>query len=61
MAEDSDNIHDFEAKDSSRILPLGWQILFWGLILWGIYYTVMYTPSLGGWSQEREYSETQKH
>ncbi len=61
MTEDSDNIHDFEAKDSSRILPLGWQILFWGLILWGIYYTVMYTPSLGGWSQEREYSETQKH
>jgi hypothetical protein len=61
MNEDTDNMHDFEAKDTARVLPLGWQILFWGLILFGIYYTVMYTPSLGGWSQEREFSETQKH
>ncbi len=60
MTEDTDNMHDFESKDTARVLPLGWQILFWGLILFGIYYTVMYTPSLGGWSQEREYSETQK-
>ncbi len=60
MTEDTDNMHDFESEETSRVLPLGWQILFWGLILFGIYYTVMYTPSLGGWSQEREYSETQK-
>ncbi len=60
MTEDTDKIHDFEAKDSAKILPIGWRILFWGLILFGIYYTVMYTPSLGGWSQEREFTETQK-
>ena len=59
MTEDTDNIHDFEAKNSAKVLPIGWQILFWGLILFGIVYTALYTPSLGGWSQEREFSESQ--
>jgi hypothetical protein len=59
MTEDTDNIHDFEAKSSAKVLPIGWQILFWGLILFGIVYTVLYTPSLGGWSQEREFSASQ--
>ncbi len=61
MIEDTDNIHDFEAKESAKTLPLGWQLLFYGLILFGIVYTFLYTPSFGGWSQEREYSEIQKH
>ncbi len=60
MADELDDIHDFEAKDTSRKLPLGWQLLFWGLILWGIYYTVAHTPAISGWSQERAYTESLK-
>jgi len=60
MADDSDNIHDFEAKDTARTLPLGWQILFWGLILFGVYYFIAYTPSISGWSQERAYTDSVK-
>ncbi len=59
MAED-DNIHDFEAKATSHALPLGWLLLFWGLILFGVYYFVAYTPSISGWSQERAYTESVK-
>lgn len=60
MAEEMDNIHDFEAPKTAKVLPLGWQILFWGLIAFGVYYTIAYTPVFSGWSQEKAYSETQK-
>ncbi len=60
MADDFDNIHDFEAKDTARKLPLGWLLLFCSLILWGIYYTVTYTPSISGWSQEKAYMDSIK-
>jgi hypothetical protein len=58
MAEELDNIHDFEAKSTSRTIPLGWQILFWALIAWGIYYVVTYTPMFSGWSQESAYTKS---
>ncbi len=58
MAEELDNIHDFEAKDSSRTIPMGWKILFWGLIVWGVYYVVSYTPIFSGWSQESAYTQS---
>ncbi|MEW6714213.1 MAG: cbb3-type cytochrome c oxidase N-terminal domain-containing protein [Nitrospirota bacterium] len=60
MAEDLDNIEAFEAKETSRKLPVGWLILFWGLIIWGIYYFVAYTPAISGWSQEKAYEESVK-
>ncbi len=60
MADDTDNIHDFEAKNTSRTLPLGWLLLFWGLILFGVYYFVAYSPAISGWSQERTYTESVK-
>jgi hypothetical protein len=60
MHEEIDNIHDFEAKDTAKKLPIGWQILFWALILWGIYYTAAHTPAISGWSQERAYTESLK-
>lgn len=60
MAEDLDNIEAFEAKETSRKLPVGWLILFWGLIIWGIYYFVAYTPAISGWSQEKAYEESIK-
>jgi choline-glycine betaine transporter len=60
MADDFDNINEFEAHDTGKKLPLGWQLLFWGLIVWGLYYVVSFTPSLGGWSQEKAYTQTVK-
>jgi hypothetical protein len=60
MADDFDNIHDFESGNTSKKLPVGWLILFWGLILWGIYYTAAHTPAISGWSQERAYTESLK-
>jgi hypothetical protein len=58
MAEDTDNIHDFEAKETSLKIPMGWQVLFWGLIIWGIYYVATYTPLFSGWSQESAYQRS---
>lgn len=58
MAEDFDNIEAFEAKETRDRLPVGWLILFWGLIIWGVIYFFLYTPQLGGWSQEKAYQES---
>jgi hypothetical protein len=33
-------------------------MLFVGLILWGVYYFVSYTPAISGWSQEKAYQES---
>lgn len=60
MAEDLDNTEEFEAKDTSRKLPMGWLILFLGLIVWGIYYIAAYTPAISGWTQEKAYEESIK-
>jgi hypothetical protein len=58
MAEDFEKIEDFEAKETARKLPAGWIILFWALIVWGVAYLWLYTPGLGGWSQEKAYQES---
>ena len=60
MAEEMENAEDFEAKETSKKLPIGWLILFWGLIIWGVYYFISYTPSISGWSQEKAYEESIK-
>lgn len=49
-----DDLSKFEAKETSQKLPLGWVLLFWGLIVWGIGYVWAYTPALGGWSQAQD-------
>lgn len=49
-----DDLSHFEAKDTSRKLPKGWLLLFWGLIAWGVFYLWKYTPGLGGWSQSQD-------
>lgn len=58
MEEDLDDIREFESKETAKKLPIGWVILFWGLILWGIVYFVAYTPEISGWSQEKAYEES---
>ncbi len=60
MSEEMENAEDFEAKETSNKLPVGWLILFWGLIIWGAYYLIAYTPSISGWSQTKAYEESLK-
>jgi hypothetical protein len=51
---ETDDISTFEAKETSRTIPTGWLVLFWGLIVWGAWYLWTYTPALGGWSQAQD-------
>jgi hypothetical protein len=55
---ESDSPEAFEAHETARTLPLGWLILFFGLIAWGAWYLWAYSPALGGWSQEAEYEQS---
>ena len=52
--QELDDLEQFEAKETSRTLPAGWLLLFWGLIVFGAYYLWAYTPGLGGWSQAQD-------
>jgi len=60
MVQDIDKIEDMEREDTKKKLPIGWLLLFIGLILWGIFYIIFYTPAISGWSQERQYLESIK-
>ncbi len=44
----------FEAKETAGKIPVGWSLLFWGLVLWGAFYLWAYTPALGGWQQAQD-------
>lgn len=60
MAEELDSLKEFENEETlNRKMPRGWLILFWALILWGIYYFTSYTPAISGWSQEKALLEEQ--
>ncbi|MCK4910849.1 MAG: hypothetical protein KAR83_04375 [Thermodesulfovibrionales bacterium] len=56
--EEFDNLEDFEAKETAHSLPIGWVVLYVGLILFGIYYFIAYSPSTSGWTQEKAYQES---
>ncbi len=49
-----DDLAAFESKDTAHRIPVGWAVLFWGLIAWGAYYLWAYTPALGGWRQAQD-------
>lgn len=54
----SDSAESFESKETAHSLPVGWVILFVGLILFGAVYLWKYSPALGGWSQASEYEKS---
>jgi len=60
MTGDIDNIEDMERQDTKTKLPLGWLLLFAGLITWGVFYAITYTPQVSGWTQEGAYLESLK-
>ena len=52
--EFEDDLTKFEAHETANKIPVGWALLFWGLILWGAYYLWAFSPALGGWSQAQD-------
>jgi len=60
MAEEFEKIEDMERHDTRDKLPIGWVVLYVGLILWGIYYAVSFTPQISGWTQEGVYLDSLK-
>ena len=58
MNELPDTAEALEAKETAHRVPWGYWLLFWGLIVWGIWYAWTYTPSLGGWSQSQAYEQS---
>jgi hypothetical protein len=45
---------DFTPVEGDRPVPVGWRILFWGLIAFGAWYLWAYTPAFTGWTQTRD-------
>ena len=60
MKEEFDNIEEFTREDTENALPLGWLILFIGLIVFGIYYTYSFSPWSTGWTQEKALEQSMK-
>lgn len=59
-SNESNPNEELEASETSRKLPVGWLILFVGLILWGIYYLAAYLPVISGWTQSGAYEQQMK-
>jgi len=55
MAFEEDDLEKLEAKETSRRIPAGYLVLYFGLILWGIWYVWAYSPWGSGWSQAKDF------
>jgi len=49
-----DTAEAMEAKETANHLPAGWLALYFGLILWGVWYLYAYSPWTTGWTQAGE-------
>ncbi len=54
MSENDSQELDFTPVEGEKPVPLGWRLLFWGLIAFGAYYLWAYSPAFGGWSQAKD-------
>ena len=55
---DENDFNSYDNHETAKKLPFGWVLLAAGLIVFGIYYLVSYTPAISGWSQEKAYQES---
>jgi hypothetical protein len=58
MNEIPDTAEAMEAKSTARTVPLGYWILFFGLIAWGAWYLWAYSPWSTGWTQAGAYEQS---
>jgi hypothetical protein len=56
--EDLDDLSKLEAQETSQTLPLGYLVLYFGLIAWGLWYVWAYSPWGSGWSQAKDLEGT---
>ena len=49
-----DTAEAMEAKATAHAVPMGWRILFVGLIAWGAWYLYAFSPWSTGWTQAGE-------
>lgn len=57
MSEIPDTAEAMEAKGTEHALPVGWLVLFFGLIVFGAVYLWLYSPATTGWSQAGEFDK----
>ncbi|MGC3997352.1 MAG: hypothetical protein QM767_07555 [Anaeromyxobacter sp.] len=53
----ADNELDVTPVEGEHRIPVGWALLFWGLIAFGGFYVYAYSPWGGGWSQSQDASD----
>jgi hypothetical protein len=56
--EELDDLTKFEAPETSHTIPKGYLVLYFGLILWGVWYLWAYSPWGSGWSQAKDLEGT---
>lgn len=54
MEEKDSQELDFTPVEGEKPVPVGWRVLFWGLVAFGAYYLWAYSPALSGWTQTRD-------
>ena len=57
MSEHESQDLDVTPVEGDQPVPLGWRILFWGLVAFGGFYLVAYSPWTRGWTQAEGLSE----
>lgn len=45
---------DLTPVEGEKPVPVGWKVLLWGLVVFGVYYLWAYSPWSTGWSQSDE-------
>lgn len=58
MTEIPDTAEAMESKETAKVVPVGFWILYFGLILWGIWYAWSYSPATTGWTQAGAYEQS---
>jgi hypothetical protein len=58
LQDELDDLSKFEAKETSHTLPVGYLVLYFGLILWGLWYLWAYSPWGSGWTQAEDLAGT---
>jgi len=53
-----DTAEGMERKETAHTVPVGWNVLFYGLIAWGAWYLYRYSPWTTGWTQEGQLAST---
>jgi hypothetical protein len=54
ITELPDTAEGLEAKATANDVPIGWKVLFVGLIVWGAWYLYAFSPWSTGWTQAGE-------